>query len=245
MSTMVVAVLCFMFGYWVRLCYEPGYSGWGKNELQVTGNALVEAPIHYAWINLTVAMGNETNPAVAKIQSDHDVRSITSAVQPFGVLPADIDGSKVFVGRKSEWNNEVQEYQEHGYEARRTLKIRLREVRRLDDLLTLLSTYTSVTTESVEFGTDERDKCFAKALSEAVNDAKKQAQTLTTAAGLTLGRAVSITDMTDVQFVASQMGSSRQEDFDEAHKKSSFTRETVAIPAKVQVTYALIPTETR
>ena len=76
-----------------------------------------------------------------------------------------------------------------GYQARYVLKIKCKDLDRLGELLSLLSTRDVQSIEVPEYDVSDRQSLFAEARAAAIEDARQKAGEYATAVGRTLGAA--------------------------------------------------------
>ncbi len=172
---------------------------------------------------------------------DEDVRALLTACDSMGVARTDVDGSKVSVGSVREWNKERERQIKTGYQAKRSLTIKLKNLEKLDDVLTRLVGTPSVAIDSVAFGSTQSEKAYAEALSKAVEAARTRAKTLTEAAGLELGdiRDISEEGVQGSGVIMDCMTEYSGVEGVTIEKASSFTKNTLKMPARVSVTFAV------
>jgi uncharacterized protein YggE len=240
-AVMVVAILSFSSGYWTKGVSTKERRWYNSETIDVTGEATADVLVEYARIKAKVTVHDPANPATAKIMSDEIVKTIISSCGKHSIVRSDIDGSHVYVGPRMQYNHEERRQEQHGYEALRSLTVRVNDLDKLDTVLTELVSQDAVTIEGVEFGSDKAEDAYGEALDQAVQVARMRADRLAEAAGFKIVRIADIDDIGWAEFVRDLRGSISEMPLDAKVKAgSSFTKNAITIKAKVSVKYDVV-----
>jgi len=241
---MVISILAFAAGFWLKGTTMKESTWVHEETIDMTGEAVTDTPIQFARIKARVTANDPTNPATAKIASDGTVNSVIAACTRHGVQRSAIDGSQVYVGPHLEYSPDERKEKQTGYEALRSLNIRLNELPKLDAFLTDIVGNNTVSLQGVEFGSDEAEDAYNRALKEAVAVARRRADQLAAAAGFKITRIADVDDTGWADFVRSLKACSVSRSDEKINEASSFTKNTMTITAKVHVQFAVEPVNT-
>jgi uncharacterized protein YggE len=244
-AVMAVSILAFASGYWLKVVTteEPR---WVRQEtIDMTGEAVTDTPVQFATIKARVTVRNPTNPATAKLESDVTVNALIVAAAGHGIQRQAIDGSQVYIGPHLEYIPEERKDKQSGYEALRSLAIRLNDLPKLDAVLTDLVRLPTVTIQGVAFGSDDAEEAYNRALNQAVAIARRRADQLAAAAGFRITCIKDVDDTGWSDFVKTMTQCSTGPTGDEKiNEASSFTKNTITVTASVRVQFTVVPLTT-
>ncbi len=154
--------------------------------LSVEGKGTVEIEPEYARMSASVSHTADT-AANAQAIVDRVMSRLLAGVDDLPVAADSIDAGQIRIQPRYRWNprSEAQEFQ--GYEAIRALAFKLTSLDSLGEALQMLTEQGATTVDAPQYGSSQTEDARIRALAIAYGNAKTDAQTLATAAGLTLG----------------------------------------------------------
>jgi uncharacterized protein len=162
--------------------------------LYLTGKAKVEAPPDFASVTIGVTNRAATT-AEAIDKTSAAAAKIVAAAKAFGIAPADLQTSYVVLTQAYRTVREPgggTEQKPDGYQATNSVTMRVRDLGRLGEVLRNVVDSGANQIDGVDFGLSDPKRLEQAALTAAVKDARAQADTIATAAGVTLARIVEI-----------------------------------------------------
>ncbi|MFS4438479.1 SIMPL domain-containing protein [Paracoccaceae bacterium GXU_MW_L88] len=158
--------------------------------ISVTGEGEVTASPDFATIRLGVR--EEADTAEAAMQAAAEKMSqIFSGLEEAGIAPEDMQTSQLRLGPVYSYPERSQPQLE-GYEAQNTLAIRLRDIDTMGETLDTLTSLGANDIQDIGFDIEDRAPLSDEAMQAAVVDARRKAELLAEAAGVTLGDVESI-----------------------------------------------------
>jgi uncharacterized protein YggE len=213
--------------------------------ITVTGQAEVRVPPDEVLFTLVVENVDQ-DMVVANKKTDDSVRQILLIARKHNVKPEDVQTSHISIQPK--YNTDDLEYEARrnvkrvliGYEAAKTVAIRLREISRFEELLADVLKAGITRLSNLEFRDSELRKHRDQARAMAMRAAKEKATLLAREIGQTIGPAYSITETSSdyprsnaVQNVSSFTLS------DSATSDSSVAPGSISVTAQVTVRFRL------
>lgn len=175
----------------------PGGPPAGPARISVQGEGVVYRAPDLAVTQLTVMRRAET-AADATRQTNEAIAAVTAAMTELGVERRDLQTSSFQVSPQYQYDNRENGTQEPprvvAYEVRNTLSVKVRDLPKLGELLDRAVQLGVNEGGSVSFQLEDDSEASMEARREAVSDARTRAETLAEAAGLKLGRVVTIED---------------------------------------------------
>ncbi|WP_147106429.1 SIMPL domain-containing protein [Tateyamaria sp. syn59] len=160
--------------------------------LSVTGEGQVAVTPDMAVISLGVVHVDETAGA-AMAQVSADATALINALAERGVAVRDVQTSQLSVGPV--WSAyDANERRITGFEARNTVRVRVRDLDALGGILDEVLAVGANTFNGLSFELQDPSAAEAEARSAAVGDAMQKATELSGAAGLTLGPVLSLSE---------------------------------------------------
>jgi uncharacterized protein len=165
------------------------------SRIRVVGRAVVEVAPNFAMVRVGVSSRAPT-PTAALDQNSATARKIIDFAKTFGVQERDIQTdavnlTQVFKNVRDPGGNTRQE--PDGYAASNMVRVTLRDLPKLGAFMRQALDQGATNIGGVEFGTSEHEKASDEARAKAVENAVRQAQGLTEAAKVKLGRILEIT----------------------------------------------------
>ncbi|MEK9529364.1 MAG: SIMPL domain-containing protein [Gammaproteobacteria bacterium] len=158
----------------------------GAQTLSVEGQGSVEIVPEYARIGASVS---HIADSAAAAQATVD-RVVTELLTEISTLPVDadtVDAGHINIQPKYRWNPRLETQELLGYEATRLLGFRLTTLDSLGEALQMLAEQGATAVQPPQYGSTVIDEARGRALAIAYEKAKRDALSLATAAGLTLG----------------------------------------------------------
>ncbi len=158
----------------------------GAQTLSVEGQGSVEIVPEYARIGASVS---HIADSAAAAQATVD-RVVTELLSEISTLPVDadtVDAGHINIQPKYRWNPRLETQELLGYEATRLLGFRLTSLDSLGEALQMLAEQGATAVQPPQYGSTVIDEARGRALAIAYEKAKRDALSLATAAGLTLG----------------------------------------------------------
>jgi uncharacterized protein len=166
----------------------------------ITGEGSVRAVPDEASITLGV-FTEAASAAAALTANSSAVRDLIAAVKEAGIAADDIATSSVTLEPRIVYPSDGRGTPKiEGYAARNSLSIRVRELARLGPLLDAAVAKGSNDIGALSFGHSNREALTDKARAVAVADARRRASVVAEAAGVKLGRVLSITEGGEIGF---------------------------------------------
>ena len=158
----------------------------GAQTLSVEGQGSVEIVPEYARIGASVShIADSAGAAQATVD-----RVVTELLTEISTLPVDadtVDAGHINIQPKYRWNPRLETQELLGYEATRLLGFRLTSLDSLGEALQMLAEQGATAVQPPQYGSTLIDEARGRALAIAYEKAKRDALSLATAAGLTLG----------------------------------------------------------
>ncbi|KQP88302.1 hypothetical protein ASF57_08960 [Methylobacterium sp. Leaf117] len=165
-----------------------------EGQISVVGRARSEVAPDFASVEIGVESRGAT-PAAALDGASTAARAILALAADFKVAEADLGTSAVTLQpatRSMRQPDGSFAEKPDGYRASNTVRVRLADMGRLGDLMRRALDGGANRIDSVGFGLRDPDAAESAVRSAAMKDARLQAERLAQAAGVTLGRVVSI-----------------------------------------------------
>lgn len=161
--------------------------------ITVTGEGRAEAAPDLATISLGVTTQGETAGAAMDANSAA-LAAVVARLKAAGVADRDVQTSNLSLNPNWQQNDGTQAPKIVGYVATNVLTVRVRALDTLGEVLDSAITDGANTLNGISFGLDDPEPAMDKARIEAVQAAKARAQLMVGAAGLKLGRVLSISE---------------------------------------------------
>lgn len=158
--------------------------------LSVTGSGTIYLVPDLAYINIGVHTEN-ANVADALSSNTTQSQQVAASLKSQGIDPKDIQTTdfSIYSQQKSGPNGETTGTT---YAVDNTVKVTVRDISKLGDILTAVVGSGANNINSITFDSTARDQALQDARKAAINDAQQQAQALAEAAGVSLGAIQSI-----------------------------------------------------
>jgi len=161
-----------------------------QRTLNVTGKGKATLIPEIAYVSIGVHTEDE-NASQAVSANNQQSQKVADALKAFEIDPADVQTSNFSIYPQQQYDNEGK-FQGIKYVVDNTVFVTLRDIDQLGDLLDAAVRAGANSINSVQFDVEDREAALSEARAAAVDDAKKQAQELAKAAGVTLGQVQNI-----------------------------------------------------
>lgn len=162
----------------------------GNRHIAVTGNAEMLAIPDIAVVNLTVESEKKTS-LDAKKEVDERVNNLLDGLADFGVEETDVSASNISTQLRYNYNRGEQD-KTAGYVARRTLKVTLKNIAKLNAFMDFALSVKINAIDNIELKSSKEKLLQQEVNALAVNDAKAKGSSLANAFGANLGAIYSI-----------------------------------------------------
>ncbi len=161
-------------------------AGSGAQTLSVEGQGSVQIAPEYARIGASIShIADSAGAAQATV--DRIVTELLTEIDTLPVDPDTVDAGHINIQPKYRWNPRLETQELLGYEATRLLGFRLTSLDSLGEALQMLAEQGATAVQPPQYGSTVIDEARGRALAVAYEKAKRDALSLATAAGLTLG----------------------------------------------------------
>ncbi len=162
-----------------------------KNTVSISGEGKVLAKPDIGQVDLTV-FTQKTTVALAQSENSKKMNSILAGMKELGVKEDDLKTTVYQI-------NPTYQYTTGrsiiiGYEVRQTLKVKIRDLAKVSEILDKATTLGANEVGSLSFAIDDEEKLKEEAREKAVAAAKEKAETLAKTLGVKLGKITSFTE---------------------------------------------------
>jgi uncharacterized protein YggE len=196
-----VAVLTLMVGVGATLSgTQPVYAAEREpaRTLVVTGSGQVMAKPDSATLHAGVVSQADT-AAAALSENVKKMQQVFAGLKTFGIPPEDMQTSNFTVSPQYNRGKTVtsEAPQIAGYQVTNQVSLTVRDMNRVGELLDTLVRLGANQLHDVQFSLRDSEAFLDQARIAAVKDARRKAELFSTAAGVTLGRVLSIEEIAD------------------------------------------------
>ncbi len=153
--------------------------------ITVSGEGTIQISPDIAELSFGVTTGVQTTAKIASDKVATDMQKILTAVKAAGVLEKDITTESFQLNPSYDWTDGRQRLR--GYEATQSLRVKVRDLPKVGDVLTAATDNGANQAGGVQFTLDNPEGKKDEARTEAITNAKKKAEALATQLGQTLG----------------------------------------------------------
>ncbi len=153
--------------------------------ITVTGEGKIAVTPDIAEMSFGVTTGVQTTAKVASDKVAADMAKILAAVKGLGVEDKDIDTESFYLNPVYDWTDGRQRLR--GYEATQSLRVKVRDLKKVSDVLTAATDNGANQAGGVQFTLDDPEGKKDEARTEAIANAKKKAEDLAAQLGQRLG----------------------------------------------------------
>lgn len=162
-----------------------------KGRISITGTASIDATPDLATVNAGV---ESTAPTArdALTANSQKMNTVFDAIKELGIEDRDVGTSNFNISQN--WRHGPEGSKPDGYRVSNQVTLRLRDVSRVGEVLDALTTAGVNQAGDIQFDVEGADDLLDAARSEAVGKARKRAELYASAAGVTLGKVMSISE---------------------------------------------------
>lgn len=153
--------------------------------ITVTGEGKVSAAPDIAEMSFGVTTGVKSTSKEASTSIATDMNKVLAAVKAMGIDDKDIRTESFYLNPTYDWTDGRQRLR--GYEATQSLRVKVRDLEKVGDVLTAATDAGANQAGGVSFTIEEPDAKQTEARTEAIADAKKKAEALAAQLGEGLG----------------------------------------------------------
>lgn len=153
--------------------------------ISVTGEGKVTASPDIAEMSFGVATGPQTTAKIASDKVAADMQKILAAVKGLGIEDKDISTENFYLNPVYDWTDGRQRLR--GYEATQSLRVKVRDLSKVGDVLTAATDNGANQAGGVSFTLEDPAAKQQEAREEAIADAKSKAEKLAAQLGQRLG----------------------------------------------------------
>lgn len=166
----------------------------GKNTISITGQGKVLVKPEIGQIDLAVVTEAKT-VSVAQTENTSKMNKIIKAMKDLGIKEEDLKTVSYNINPRYQYKEGKSEI--IGYEASQTLRVKIRDLEKVGQILEKGASLGANQVGSLEFTFDEPEKLKDEAREKAISNAKKKAEDLVKVLGVKLGKVVSFTEITE------------------------------------------------
>lgn len=166
--------------------------GQAPASITVSGDAKVSAKPDIAELSFGVTTGRMGTAKDALASLTKRMNAILDAVKKAGIEEKDINTESFYMNPAYDWSDGRQTLR--GYEATQSLRVKVRDLDKVGDILTVATNAGANQAGNVNFIIDNPDAVRAQARGEAISDAKAKAELLADQLGLKLGRILNFSE---------------------------------------------------
>lgn len=153
--------------------------------ITVTGEGKVSAAPDIAEMSFGVTTGVKATSKEASAAIAESMNKVVAAAKAQGIDDKDIRTESFYLNPSYDWNDGRQRLR--GYEATQSLRVKVRDLDKVGDVLTAVTDAGANQAGGVEFMLEEPGAKETEARTEAIADAKKKAEALAAQLGQALG----------------------------------------------------------
>lgn len=161
-----------------------------RRTINVTGTGKVTLTPDIAYVSIGVHTEG-ANAAEAVAENTSQSQKVVDALKTFKIDPKDIQTTNFSIYPQQQYDNEGK-LQGINYVVDNTVYVTLRDIDQLGELLDAVVKAGSNSINSIQFDVADREAALSEARQLAVENARKQAEELASAAGVTLGPVLTI-----------------------------------------------------
>lgn len=153
--------------------------------ITVSGEGEVTVAPDIAELSFGVTTGPQTTAKAATDKLSKDMNAIMAAITALGIAEKDIKTESFYLNPSYDWADGRQRLR--GYEATQSLRVKVRDLDKVGDVLTAATNAGANQAGGVNFTMDDPEGKRDEARTEAIANAKKKAEALADQLGQTLG----------------------------------------------------------
>lgn len=171
---------------------QPAAAPTTPGMISVTGEGKVFVTPDIAEISFGMQTGQQKTAAIAMKKLSDSMNSIYDALQKAGIAKKDITTENFWLNPVYDWKTGSQVLT--GYEANQSLRVKVRNLDTISDVVAAATTAGANQAGSVNFTVDNPEAKRAEARKAAIDEAKQKAQVLAQQLGVSLGELKGFTE---------------------------------------------------
>lgn len=164
-----------------------------KRVLNVSGQGTVKAAPDIAYVTLGVVTESESAQAAQQLNAQ-TMDSVISAIKAKGIADTDIRTVNYNISPKYTYIKETGENRINGYTVNNSVQVTVRDISQVGTIIDAAAQNGVNQSTSIRFGLNDYEKYYNEALKNAVEAAKKHAQTIAESLGINLSVPTSISE---------------------------------------------------
>ena len=171
-----------------------------RKTITVQGSSSVTAAPTIAYVSIGVTTFNK-NAATAQSENAAKMDRVYKTLASLGIKKEKIKTVNYNISPRYDYKNNVATLT--GYNVINSIRVTVMDLKKVSDVLDMTVKEGVNQSNSISFGVtdEERDKLYLQALSQAVVNAKEKANTIATAAGITISKPANIIEGSSAHFV--------------------------------------------
>ncbi len=171
-----------------------------RKSITVQGSSSVTAAPTIAYVSIGVTTFNK-NAATAQSENAVKMDRVYKTLASLGIKKDKIKTVNYNISPRYDYKNNVATLA--GYNVINSIRVTVMDLKKVSDVLDMTVKEGVNHSNSLSFGVtdEERDKLYLQALSQAVVNAKEKANTIATAAGITISKPANIIEGSSAHFV--------------------------------------------
>ena len=171
-----------------------------RKTITVQGSSSVTAAPTIAYVSIGVTTFNK-NAATAQSENAAKMDRVYKTLASLGIKKEKIKTVNYNISPRYDYKNNVATLA--GYNVINSIRVTVMDLKKVSDVLDMTVKEGVNQSNSISFGVtdEERDKLYLQALSQAVVNAKEKANTIATAAGITISKPANIIEGSSAHFV--------------------------------------------
>jgi len=188
-ATVAMAGVLFVAGLSGSNLIKPSYAEDNKTEqkIEVRGEAIIKVKPDVAFIDIGVET-EDKNSKVAQDENKKLMNNVFNTLKELNIDEKDIQTKNYSIYPKHVYNDETRESTVSGYRVNNSLKVTIRDIENIGDVIDAVSKEGANKIQSISFGTLKEDIYYLDALEEAVNNAKLKANRISKTIGVTIDK---------------------------------------------------------
>ncbi len=161
--------------------------------ISVSGEGLIRVTPDVATLRFGVVTV-DADPRLARQRNAEDAAAAMNAARALGIPEKNIRLESLRLNQRQDWNPDLRRSEDKGFEAVRDVVVRLDEMDKLPELVAQVVEKGANRLQGIEYDVKDRDGARAQALKEAVQAARAKAELLASAASISIGPVMQISE---------------------------------------------------
>lgn len=206
-----------------------------NEQITASGQGEAKAMPDFAALTLTVT-AEAADQAEAVRQNAENATAVTAALRELGIADKDVQTQQYTV--QPQYNRQKKPPTLSGYWVQNRLQVTVRDLDRVGFVIDKVAANGALSLDYISFGLSDRAEADAEALSQAVVSARRRAGVMAAAAGVGLGRLLSMTEGASDGFPSSDYAEGMLSSAPAA-AETPISAQQVTINASVTLVYAM------